>query len=515
MKQQNLNNNTPLQEEKNKKRSIFLLLLVLLLILALFTSVMVGFLIGRNTDPYRGQIIDTIVLGPDQNRALHVSGQVLYTDGSPYANGRVEMRSEPRVTTTDSRGRFFYESAEPGTHTLSVLDESGKALADCEFTISRNTEGQPINIKKQADGKYAVELSVNVRFIELAVELDAGGNSLKLVPEKSTALEDDGTLVMGKKTLNVEDGAVVLPSGTVVLSDKTVIVPENLILPDNNVTPIPQEGYTSTNGEKVEGDGKVTLADGTEIIRGEVKKPDGTIVRPEEPYQIHSSIKSDDSKSEENNNSSSSNSAATRPQNSGTQQSGETQPAGPSGPEGNPGGDNPVSTPPEPTDPSKPVNPPGPSEPEDQGMLTAEGENAGGWMVWKSQSSIDLFYNRTGGPAEKIQPGSSGFYRFRLKNTRSKELQITVTLSEDRLHIPLKFTLTPLDAQGHKSGKGVAGSVVNGTLVLESSIGAKTESDYQLDWEWPLEGSDKADTSAGLDGGDYIMSIQILAKERA
>ena len=68
MKQQNLNNNTPLQEEKNKKRSIFLLLLVLLLILALFTSVMVGFLIGRNTDPYRGQIIDTIVLGPDQNR---------------------------------------------------------------------------------------------------------------------------------------------------------------------------------------------------------------------------------------------------------------------------------------------------------------------------------------------------------------------------------------------------------------------------------------------------------------
>lgn len=120
---------------------------------------------------------------------------------------------------------------------------------------------------------------------------------------------------------------------------------------------------------------------------------------------------------------------------------------------GEPGGDNPVITPPEPTDPSKPVNPPGPSEPEDQGMLTAEGENAGGWMVWKSQSSIDLFYNRTGGPAEKIQPGSSGFYRFRLKNTRSKELQITVTLSEDRLHIPLKFTLTPLDAQGTMSAR--------------------------------------------------------------
>ncbi len=215
MEQTNQNAQTPLREERNKKRPVFVLMFVLLTILAFFSSVIVGFLIGRNTDSYRGQIIDTIVLGPDETRVLHVSGQVLYTDGSPYADGRVELRSEPRITTTDESGRFFYESAEPGTHTLSVLDGDGRALAKCEFVISRGAGDQPINITKQDDGKYAVELAVDVRFIELAVELDGSGDSLKLLPEKAAALQDDGTLTVGDKTLNVEDGAVVLPSGTV------------------------------------------------------------------------------------------------------------------------------------------------------------------------------------------------------------------------------------------------------------------------------------------------------------
>ena len=479
MEQQNQSSNPPLQEGNNqkskiinKKKRMFVLLLVLLLLLALFSSVLVGFLIGRNTDLCRGQIIDTIVIGPNQNRALHVAGQVLYTDGTPYTDGRVELRSAPRITTTDGRGRFFYESAQPGTHTLSVLDSNGKALAKCEFTISRNSDGQPINIQKQADGKYAVELSVNVRFIELAVELDTSGESLKLLPEKTVTLEDDGILTAGEKKLNVEDGTVALPSGTVVLPDKTVVVPGKLILPDNTVTPIPKDSYTGGNGEKIKEDGTVTLPDGTEIAPGEVKKPDGSIVNPEEPYQIPT----------------------------------EKKPEDPSEPDR----DIPVITPPESSTSSS-----SPSEPEDPGTLDAEGENKDGWMLWESQSNIDLFYNRTGGPTDKIQPGSAGFYRFRLKTTRSNELQITITLSEDQLHIPLKLTLTPVDAHGNKTDKSVTGSIASGTLVLNGSIGAKTETIYQLDWEWPFTGNDKADTAAGLTGGDYIVSLKILAKERA
>lgn len=518
MSQQNQNRKAPLRETIGKKRRSLALLFLLLLILALSSSVMVGFLIGRNTGIYRGQILDTILLGPDQNRPLHVAGQVLYTDGTPYANGQVELRSEPRLTMTDNYGRFFYESAQPGTHTLSVLDRDGKALATCEFTISRNADGQPINIQKQADGKYAVELSVNVRFVELAVELDESGAVLALLPEKTTALEDDGTLVVGERKMSVEDGAVALPSGTVVLPDKTVMVPGNLILPDNTVTSIPKDGYQGENGEKVEENGTVTLPDGTEITPGEVKAADGSVVRLEEPYQIPSSPKpsiSDLAGSSETPAKSSGNPGGYSPKPE------ETQPEAPSG-SGGSGETSPATQPDEsqtmvplkPGDPgetSPDAPPPESSRPEESGILGVYGENAGGWTLWESQSNIDLFYNRTGGPADKIQPGSSGFYRFRLKNTWQTALKITITLSEDRLHIPLKFTLTPLNADESKAGDGVTGFLAYDTLVLGGSIEARAETAYQLDWEWPAEGNDEADTAAGAAGGDYIVNVRILA----
>ncbi len=63
-------------------------------------------------------------------------------------------------------------------------------------------------------------------------------------------------------------------------------------------------------------------------------------------------------------------------------------------------------------------------------------------------STIDLFYNKTSGQQEKIAPGSSGYYLFRLQNTLAIRLNVTVSLAEDGLHLPLELTLTPLDANG-------------------------------------------------------------------
>ncbi len=314
---------------------------------------------------------------------------------------------------------------------------------------------------------------------------------------------------------------------SIVLPDKTVVVPKSLILPDNTVTPIPEDGYTGSNGEKVDGNGEVLLLDGTVITPNGVERPDGSYVKPEEPYQIPADKKTAEETSpagsaEDNNESSET--AASRPEESrpaatpSSEAGGNAQTEAPTS--SGEGGDTQTETatsseaggdiPSRPSESSKPS-----SEPEDQGKLGAESENAGGWAVWKNQSNIDLFYNRTGGTADKIQPGSSGFYRFRLKNTRSKELQITLTLSEDRLHIPLELTLTPLDTHGNRYGTGVTGAIVNGTLVLKGSIEAKAEITYQLDWKWPADGSDEADTAAGTDGGDYIVNLRILAEERA
>lgn len=458
-------NQTPSQEGEKKRRKI----VVILLFLAFATSVITGYMIGRSTGKYDGQIIDTIVIGADQNRKLHISGQVLYTDGTPYQNGKVELHSDPMVTTTDIKGRFFYDSVAPGEHKLSIVDDN-KTLAECSFVVNRNTSDQPINIGKEGKGKYAIELSVNVRFIELAVEIVEDDKELKLIPEHTVVLEDDGTLIYDEHVLNVQDGAVVLPSGTVVLPDKTVIVPDYLILPDNDVKPIPEEGYTGENGEQIDKDGIVELPDGTIISSDGVEKPDGTVIAPDEPYQIlpeESTNDPDPSKEE---------------------------------------------------DPKEPMIPDSvkPIEPTtDNGELLVTQQGTSGWMPWDSISTIDLFRHRSGTTEQgSIQPGSYGYYLFRLENTRKHNLQITLHLSEDDLHLPLEFTLTPLDQQGKKiQSKAVTGNLINGSLTFEHMLSAGTKTTYQLDWNWPREGNDAMDTKAGMQAGTYLLKLQVRASE--
>ncbi len=269
---------------KNKKRAREAML-ILLALLALFSSVIAGFLIGRNSGPALGQIIDTIVIGPDQSRTVHLAGQVRYADGTPYTGGTVELRSEPRRTDTDAQGRFFYDSVELGDHTLSVVDAQGVVLAACEIAVGRGGS-QPLEIAETAEGRYTVELSAEVRFVELAVELRGEKAALVLLPGAAVALQDDGTVFVDKSSLTAAAGEIVLPSGTVILKDSTVVAPGYLILPDNMVTPIPTGGTTTGGGEKISSDGRVELADGTVISAEGILTPDGAVLSPEKPYQI-------------------------------------------------------------------------------------------------------------------------------------------------------------------------------------------------------------------------------------
>lgn len=283
--------------------------------------------------------------------------------------------------------------------------------------------------------------------------------------------------------------------------------------------PIPEDGYLGNNGEQVSGGGKVVLPDGTEIGPDGIRTPDGRVIRPEEPYQVSSAVKPPDSEVQAP-------SASPEDISDGPLGASHSPDAGPSKPpDSSDSAESPVSpetsVPEAPTEPSvtqpaasEPATSPAPTEPQESGALTVEGEHAGGWMPWESQSSIDLFSSRTGGPAERIKPGSSGNYLFRLKNTRSKELLITLTFTEEQLHIPLEFSLTPLDAQGDETQDGIAGSIADKALVLESSIKAGEETVYRLDWKWPFDGSDGVDTAAGMDGGVYRIILKIFAKEK-
>ena len=68
--QENFNTTPPLQENPNKKKKL-LTLLAVLLILALVTSWLAGYLLGKNTAPVpSGQVIDTILLAPEDKACL-------------------------------------------------------------------------------------------------------------------------------------------------------------------------------------------------------------------------------------------------------------------------------------------------------------------------------------------------------------------------------------------------------------------------------------------------------------
>ncbi|RGY96821.1 hypothetical protein [Clostridium sp. AM58-1XD] len=135
-------------------------------------------------------------------------------------------------------------------------------------------------------------------------------------------------------------------------------------------------------------------------------------------------------------------------------------------------------------------------------------------MSWTQHSDIDLFYNRTDGLGDNILPGASGFYCFELTNSRKKDLDVTVTLSEGDIHIPLVVTLTPISSGGKKiTKKAVTSTMSEGKLTVQSKIGANSSAFYQLDWNWPFEGTDAQSTAAGEKGGTYTVHVQIYAEE--
>ena len=149
----------------------------------------------------------------------------------------------------------------------------------------------------------------------------------------------------------------------------------------------------------------------------------------------------------------------------------------------------------------------------DKGSLYVEGaQKDGSYVSWEQNSIIDLFYNPQTGQSGRIAPGSSGFYLFRLKNTREEKLTVTLYLKENAAssYLPLQFTLKRRDQEGNaKSGSLTEGKI----LTLNTALEKGEEAVYQLDWVWPFEsGNDVADTAAGKQGGTYTLDLRIHAE---
>jgi hypothetical protein len=548
---QNENAAYPSSGEEREKKKKWLLPLFLLLLLTLATSCIVGYLLGKNAGPQPlGQIIDTILLGPDETEArtrMHLTGRVLYSDGSPAAGRTLELHSDPIKTVTDRDGRFLFANVPFGEHRILVRGQDGSVAAERSIYLSQDSEEEGVSIFQQ-DGSYEVTVALDVRVLELVVELD--GDTLSLFAEEYSYANEDGWVTTPGGAVSIQRGVIVTPEGNVHLPDGTIVIPNReegaaaVILPDDTV--IYPKTSVITGGYTIQPDGTVELADGTKIKPGgnitvpggEVQTPgksgvivDGSTVTPiggrrgdtAETGSPEQTANSKESPPAENTNGSNRPVKPGNPTDSSEpanpSESGESISPSESGEQTSPSeSDEPTS----PSEPSEPTSPSESSEPTssddpDEGKLNVAGEreNSGNYLFWTQSSTIDLFYNRTSGFSDLVAPGSSGFYCFRLQNTRVKGLDFALTLTEGEIPLPVEITLTPLDSEGKKiTEKAVSGAVVNGTLKLEGEIEAEGQITYRMDWEWPYEGNDAADTRIGEAGGIYTLLLTIDAAEK-
>lgn len=121
------------------------------ILLMLLSSCAAGYILGRSAFPESsGRRIDTILLTPDGDAAeqqmqqiFHLAGKINYTNGRPYAQGRVQLHSEPRETVTDTNGSFTFFHVEGGEHQIRILDRTGNVLGERKvnlFRLRRNQE---------------------------------------------------------------------------------------------------------------------------------------------------------------------------------------------------------------------------------------------------------------------------------------------------------------------------------------------------------------------------------------
>ena len=280
-----------------RRRSPLPILLPLVVILML-TSYMAGFHIGRSKDPnLMGKALDTITLIPENKTTdmkVHIAGRVVNADGTPYANGLVQLHSTPRETRTGDRGQFFFDNVEQGSHTLNLINEDGTVKAACQIQLNQQTAGAPAQIDYSGPGSYNLACSDAVQVVEMQVDLGGDGDGetsgLSINQERFYYVTSDGLVGNREGTTRRDGKAAVLPGGTVVTADSTVVLPVGkAVLPDKSVVEIPSEGLTTEGGSVAKADGTVVTAEQT-VIRpdGIIELPDGTTVPVDNGKIIHS-----------------------------------------------------------------------------------------------------------------------------------------------------------------------------------------------------------------------------------
>lgn len=495
----------PSSPEEHSNTQKYIPLLLILLLLALISSCIVGYILGKNTLPdSAGQIMDTFFLKQtDQpvESVFHLTGQILLSDGTPYANGIVQLHSEVQETRTDAQGHFSFFHVEKGTHTVSVIDENGSVLSECQIDLSTETDNAGVRIQEQSAGQYFVEIAADVRLLEVVLEIATDHSHLSLQSDRVTYVTSDGKVVTPTGEVSYLDGTVITPGGTVITTDGTIIVPNSsgslgiaFITPGEEVI-YPDKGTTLPDGSVISDAGAITLPNGTMITMHNgtrITTPEGLTILPEQsgvfisPDNSISHIGQTDSSS----TAADSGSGAVSANNTGSSTSGSgsggTTPSG-EGSTNDPDNEPSVVPTPEPTGPIPNFS-----------------------TGWTQGAQIDLFANRTDqSTTEKLLPGATGYYPFALENNNRFAIDYTLSVREGSLHIPMRFRIVEVGSTTQILTDWWTTQTQPAAESAVVRLPANETVRYYLEWEWPYEsGSDLEDTRIGTDS-DHIYTVHL------
>ncbi len=438
--------------EKSRRRSLTPLLLLLLFLL-LATSCIVGFLLGRTTEPGRfGALIDTIVLSPEQadptpvptpaetpgaaetpavgspaaqatpagelSQLICLLGLVRYTDGAPFTQGSVELRSQPRYSSLDEEGRFRFDDVEPGDHQITVLDLAGNPLATRTIRVERDA-------LEQAYMEYEAAVCVmHIRLLTVEVNVEL------------TLDEDPGAPLEVVLVSTREEGGETQPAGRP--------SPAPTALPSEEPTPQASPDISPAVTPAVSPSAAPTpLPDNTPGVT-----PTATPAVTPSPTPSHSG-----------------------------------------------GNDGPAP---------QPTPAPTPTPPVEEALVYHGNSD----VTWTQQARIDLFRTLAGGQA-KIAPGSRGYYLFRLKNGQQEDVAFTLALREGSFHVPLEYRITTDDPIPKALTAWQTASTGAETVSSPVPLKAEGEGFYQIQWRWLPDRNDAVDTALGEQAGVYILDLTI------
>ena len=529
----------PETEEKKKFPMLLFLILALLLIIS---SVITCILLGNRTGEQKTPGGDSFVIGggkePDstQGPELHLAGRITLPDGTPLADGSLELHSQVKKGETDRDGWFLFEDVEPGLHSLFVLDENGKTKAEIKLELSRNEEAEysQLRIEKTAANQYLFHMAKEIRYLELDLEFNQGALTVRM--DRTAAVDREGLVSLPSQELNAREGLVLLPSGTAITRENQIIHGTLIILPDNQVMRIPSDGLLFEDGTTVSADGEIQLWDGTIITPEGIYDPEtNQTQRPTYPVQWKDG-EADGTESgvpsvQAAQGADGQDSDGTHSGSSGNRTPGDAG-AG-ANPPGMTGED--LSLQPslgveEPAKGADHVESDDPSETlaPDYGDLDVYYEEDGAWSVWKGERSIRLFDYMPGQSSTAssalpvIKPGSSGYYPFQVTNTFSSHtVKLRVSVTEETIHLPLSFRLvtengSQLTAVSDWSPP-LSGSKSSVIVANANASPPGSTVNYHLEWRWPFTaGRDRTDTAAALltseQSRTYSLKLEINAR---